>query len=285
MTVGVDRVGAIVRIYSSRQDVSMMSFNLSGLIDKYIIKKPRLRKLLTSALEKNRDLDVEVAGALIRINSRREYGYLRASRIVRHNATMRDEIPSLMNLFAVIRDGDTFVDIGANAGLYTHSISRLCNLYPNLKIVSIEPNPSTYARLSFRGIDKIEYLNYAMSDVDGKLEFIDGAVSHVFAAADKRNSYHLPGQTTVVTARRLDDLFKTCHSLVLKIDVEGQERRVLDGASQLLSNGLIRVIYLDGYEDPSINELLMRHGFALFEGRSLSPNPGRVFSLLAIKHP
>ena len=262
-----------------------MSFNLSGLIDKYIIKKPRLRRLLTSALERNRDLDVEVAGALMRINSRREYGYLRASRIVRHNATLRDEIPSLMNLFAVIRDGDTFVDIGANAGLYTHSVSRLCSLYPNLKIVSVEPNPSTFARLSSRAIDKIHFLNYAISDVNDELEFIDGAVSHVFAAADKLNSYHLPGQTTFITARCLDDLFQACHSLVLKIDVEGQERRVLDGASQLLSNGLIRVVYLDGYEDPSINDLLLSHGFALFEGRSLAPNPGRVFSLLAIKNP
>jgi FkbM family methyltransferase len=260
-----------------------MFFNFSGLIDKFIIKKNRLRRLLASALERNRDLDAVVAGALMRINSRREYGYLRASRIVRHNATLRDEMPSLMNLFAVIRDGDTFVDIGANAGLYTHSISRLCSLYPNLKIVSVEPNPSTFARLSFRGRDEIEFMNYAISDIYGELEFVDGAVSHVFAAVDKRNSYHLPGQTTTVTARRLDDLFQSCHSLVLKIDVEGQERNVLDGASRLLSNGSIRVVYLDGYEDQSINDLLLSHGFALFEGRTLVPNPGRVFSLLAIK--
>lgn len=190
-----------------------------------------------------------------------------------------------MNLFAVIRDGDTFVDIGANAGLYTHSVSRLRNLYPNLKIYSVEPNSSTFARLSSRGRDKIEFLNYAISDINDEIEFIDGAVSHVFAAADKRNSYHLLGKTTFVTARRLDDLFQSHHSLVLKIDVEGMERRVLDGASRLLSNDLIRVVYLDGYEDPSINNLLMSHGFALFDGRTLAPNPGRVFSLLAMKHP
>lgn len=76
---------------------------MSDLIDKLIIKKPRLRKLLTSALKRNRDLDAVVAGALIRIISRREYGYLRASRMARLNATLRDEIPALMNLFAVIR--------------------------------------------------------------------------------------------------------------------------------------------------------------------------------------
>jgi len=103
----------------------MFSFNLAGLIDRYFIKKPRFRQFITSALESDRDLDVELAGSMIRINSRREYGCLRASRLIKHNATLRDEVPSLMNLFAVIRDGDTFVDIGANAGLYNTLIKSL----------------------------------------------------------------------------------------------------------------------------------------------------------------
>ena len=165
----------------------------------------------------------------------------------------------------------------------THSLSRLINLYPNLKIVSVEPNPSTFARLSFRGSDRVKFLNFAISDIKGELNFIDGAVSHVFAAVDKRNSYHIQGQTSTVKAHTLDELFYSSSSLVLKIDVEGQERCVLDGASRLLSSGSVRVVYLDGYDDALINDMLVDYGFSLFEGRTLTPNPGRVFSLLAIK--
>lgn len=160
----------------------------------------------------------------------------------------------------------------------------LARPFSSLKIYSVEPNPSTFARLAFCDRDKINFLDCAISDDNDELEFVDGAVSHVFAAADRRNRYHIPGKTTVVKSSRLDDLFSPCHSLVLKIDVEGMERRVLDGASGLLANGLIRVVYLDGFEDPSISDLLISHGFALFEGRSFAPNPVRMSYLLAIKH-
>jgi FkbM family methyltransferase len=189
-----------------------------------------------------------------------------------------------MNLFALIRDGDTFVDIGANVGLYTHSFSRLINIYPNFRLISVEPHPSTFSRLSFRQAYGVAYLNSAISDVSEELLFVDGAVSHVFAALEKANTYHLPGQTSSVRAIRLDDLGLTSSSIVLKIDVEGLERRVLDGAAGLLSDGRIRIIYLDGYDDPGINDFLIGHGFQLYDGRSLRPVSTRVFSLLAIRH-
>lgn len=81
--------------------------NISGIIDKYFIKQPRLRRFVTSLLERDQDIDVTLAGTALRINSRREHGYLRASRILKHSCTLRDEYPVIMNLFSLIRDGDT----------------------------------------------------------------------------------------------------------------------------------------------------------------------------------
>ena len=259
--------------------------NFSYYLDRYFIKKPRIRRFVTSLLEPDSDLDVSVAGAKLRINRRREQGYLRASRIVRHNATLRDEIPVLMNLFSVIRDGDTFVDVGANTGLFTHSMARLTEIYQNFNIVAIEANPDTFSRLSTRKIDRVSYINVAMSDKCGEMEFIRGAVSHVFTSIDRQNSYNIPGETVSIQTRTLDDLDLGNKSIVLKIDVEGQESRVLRGASGLFEAGLIRAVYLDGYDDPLITKFLSDLGFKLFEGRTLRPLQAdeKSFSLLALR--
>ncbi|MGE3776052.1 MAG: FkbM family methyltransferase [Pirellulaceae bacterium] len=256
---------------------------LSYVLDRFFIKKPRLREFVTAMMVRNRNLDVNVAGATLRINSRREHGYFRASRLIRRNVTLRDELPVLMNLFALIRDGDTFVDVGANAGLYTHSMWRLTQLYPRFKIVAIEAHPDTFSRLSSRKLDRVTYLNVAISDKAGDVDFVDGAVSHVFTSLDKMNSYSIPGRTYTVPGMRLDDLDMDSESIVLKIDVEGQESRVLDGASKLLANGSVRAVYLDGYDDPCLHDRLAGLGFELFEGRTLCPITCRTFSLLALR--
>ncbi len=261
------------------------NLNLSYILDRYFIKQPRLRRFVTSLLEPNRDLDVDLAGATLRINSRREHGYLRASKMLSKISTLTHELPVLMNLFSILKDGDTFVDIGANTGLFTHSIARLTQIFPELRLVAIEAHPDTFARLSSKVVERVSYLNLAMSDKAGKMEFVDGAVSHVFTAVDKKNSYNIVGESIVVDAKPLDELDLGSDSIVLKVDVEGQESSVLRGASRLLSNGSIRAVYLDGYDDPSITEQLRDYGFLLFEGRTLKPlQPHeQTFSLLALR--
>jgi FkbM family methyltransferase len=257
--------------------------NFNHYLDRYFIRQPRLRRFITALLERDEDLDIDIAGAKLRINARREHGYLRANRLISKNGTLRDEIPVLMNLFAILRNGDTFIDVGANTGLFTHSIARLTEIYPDLRIISIEANPNTFTRLSIYKNDRIRFLNLAISDAPGQLDFIDGAVSHVFTTVDKKNSYNIPGETIAVEARRLDDIAIDSNSIVLKIDVEGQERRVLDGSLRLFSQEQIRAVYIDGYDDPNINDFLIDYGFALHEGRTLKPVSGKTFSLLALK--
>jgi FkbM family methyltransferase len=257
--------------------------NLNYYLDRYFVKQPRLRRLVTSLFERDRDLDVEIAGASLRINARREHGYLRTSRIIQRSGTLQYELPVLMNLFAIVRNGDTFVDVGANTGLFTHSMARLTEIYEDFRILSIEAHPDTFSRLSHNKHEGVTYLNMAMSDADGELEFVDGAVSNVFTTVEKQNSYNIPGEAMTVSCKRLDDLNLDSDSIILKIDVEGQERQVLDGASHALESGSVRAVYLDGYDDDSINDLLLSHGFRLYEGRTLKPLVGRTFSLLALR--
>lgn len=257
--------------------------NISTLVDRYFVKQPRLRRLVTALLERDRNSVIDIAGARLQVNNRLEHGYLRASRMVLKNGTLRDEMPVLMNLFAVLRDGDTFVDIGANVGLYAHAVVRLRSLYKSLQVVAIEANPDTFARLSATPVDGIRYLNFAASDTSGILTFVGGAVSHVFTTVDKKNSYNIPTETVDVPSRRLDELEFPSNSLVVKIDVEGQEARVLEGAKELFEQQRVRAVYLDGYDDDTAVNFLVGYGFDLFDGRTLHPVTGKVFSLLALK--
>lgn len=258
--------------------------NTGALLDRYFIKQPRLRRLVTAFIEPDRNLQVDLAGASLQVNSRREHGYLRASRLLRRNGTLRDEIPVLMNLFALLRNGDTFVDVGANVGLFTHAVERLTRLHPQLELVAIEAHPDTFARLSARPLERVRYLNLAMGTEAGTLTFVDGAVSHVFTTVDQQNAYSIPSEIRRVPSQRLDALaFRPGSELVLKVDVEGQERQVLEGAADLFAAGRIRVVYLDGYDDPALAGWLRDRGFSLRDGRTLEPTDQPPFSLLAIR--
>ncbi|MEO2036022.1 MAG: FkbM family methyltransferase [Planctomycetaceae bacterium] len=255
---------------------------LLNLIDKFFIKKPKFRRAVTALLYRDRDLDVNLCGTDLHINARRENGYLRASKTTSWNGTLRDEMPVLVNLMALFQDGDTFVDVGANVGLYTHTFARLRNLYPAFTIDAFEPHPSTFARLSFRDIPGVTFHNFGIGERNETLEFVDGAVSHVFTRNDKANSYNISSEKMQVEIKRLDDVSIGSGSLIIKIDVEGQEASVIAGAQQLFEANRIKAVYLDGYDDVGIHEVLTKYGFELHCGRTFQPVTDMVFSLLAI---
>ena len=114
------------------------------------------------------------------------------------------------------------------------------------------------------------------------MEFVGGAVSHVFTSVDHANQYNIRSEQTTVPCRRLDEMGMIGDSLVLKIDVEGQEREVLDGAKKLFEEGRVKAVYLDGFKDATISDLLRGYGFILLDGHTLEPTDGRLFSLLAV---
>src|SRR5471030_805348 len=101
-----------------------------SFLDRYFIKQPRLRLFVTRLLEGDRDLDVSLLGAKLRVNSVKEHGYLRSSRIAASSALLRDELPVILNLAALLADGDTFIDIGANAGIYSLTLARMRAILP-----------------------------------------------------------------------------------------------------------------------------------------------------------
>ena len=130
----------------------------------------------------------------------------------------------------------------------------------------------------------IKTFNLAISDKDGTLECVSGAVSHVFTSVEHATDYSIMNERQVVNCKRLDSIAIEGRSLVLKIDVEGQELEVLRGAESLLRSGRVKALYLDGYAQPGVPEILLQHGFSLYDGRTLEAYDGFSHSVLAINN-
>ena len=255
-------------------------------IDRYFIKQPKLRRFVTRLLEGNKECDVEMLGTTVRVHSIKENGYLRASRIVKSSSLLRDELPVLLNLASLFCDGDTFVDCGANVGIYSVTLARMHRILPNTRYYAFEANPDTFARLSVQAqLLPVNTYNVALSDHSGSLEFVSGAVSHVFTTVENTSNYSIPEARVSVPCCRLDEVTIEGNSLILKIDVEGQEKNVLDGALALFKAQRIKAVYLDGYKDKEVESFLREHGFSFLDGKSLKPITGSVFSLLALRNP
>ncbi|MDZ7747938.1 MAG: FkbM family methyltransferase [Halofilum sp. (in: g-proteobacteria)] len=131
------------------------------------------------------------------------------------------------------REG-TFVDIGANVGIYTLTAAQ--RLGGSGRVLAIEPNPAMYRRLEFNVVamrndaddwPSIELALVGISDVAGHIELhLDesnlGGSSIVAHAAG--------GRTIEIECRELETVLRE-HGIaqidVLKIDIEGAEDRAL----------------------------------------------------------
>ena len=240
-------------------------------------KYPRFRVALTRLLVPARNIDIQLFGARLHINTREEIGLSRAARMAHENVIFRDEVASLLNLALLLQPGDTFVDVGANVGLYTSVLSRFRNVFPQTKFIGIEPNPTTAARLRKTvACNGATVLNVGASDRPTHLSFSSGVTSGVFKVADSTAARG----TVSIRCEPLDSLPLGEGDLVLKIDVEEHEWPVLQGAAGLFQNQRIKVIYLDDYSDRRIPDFLRQRGFTLFDGhtlRSCDAEPPRSF--------
>jgi FkbM family methyltransferase len=211
---------------------------LNFLIDRLVIKRPAVRRALTRLLWQDKSSFLQLLGADIFANTIRENGYYRAEKSARSASLWRDEIPVLLNLAMLLDDGDTFIDVGANVGIYSAVLARCVRLGHSVRFYAFEANPDTFLRLT-KTLEQtpVEAINLALSDHRGTLSFVDGAVSHVFTTVENASAYNLRDSVTSVPCERLDQVGIVGQSIVLKIDVEGQEKQVLSGRADYSKRG------------------------------------------------
>jgi FkbM family methyltransferase len=148
----------------------------------------------------------------------------------------------------------TFLDVGANIGAYSVFASRIPTVH---RMIAFEANAKAaseiIANARLNGLN-IEVHQMAVSDRAGELEF--GVVSD-FAGnnAVVSSALHDDFRRTVkVKAIALDDIPALDGPVCLKIDVEGHEAEVIDGATKLLISHEC-VVQMEGYQDEAGKKL------------------------------
>lgn len=163
-------------------------------------------------------------------------------------------------------------DVGAAIGEAALPILRA---FPKAELYCFEPNPYQFGQLKKRTKkfgDRVRYFDYALYDKNDDTTF-NIRTDHPDASSFLKESEN--HDSIVVKRRRLDDVvkeLKCSHIDFLKIDVEGVEKEVLEGAKEALKitdnvyveisplrKGLHNHDYIDVFE------ILHRAGFS-FEG-------------------
>jgi FkbM family methyltransferase len=140
--------------------------------------------------------------------------------------------PELALLGAICESGRTFVDVGANLGVYTRAA-----LATRSRVVAIEPHPQLAGNLERLFAGRVTVLACALSDRPGRRRFFlpvfQGAQLDARGSLDPRANEGYLLQEIEVEATTLDSLALK-DVAAMKIDVEGHERAVLDGGRELL---------------------------------------------------
>lgn len=189
----------------------------------------------------------------------------------------------MLTLSNIVTDNCAFVDVGANVGIYSSVFSRFKKIHSNFQVLAFEVHPDTYRRLELNGNEYgFTTFNCGLGRVREKVEFVGGAVSHVTTRIDFSNKYNIPTERFTSEIKPLSD-FDLPGRLIIKIDVEGQEMAVLEGAKKYFDEGRVICVYLDGYGDRSCWDFLENYGYEFFDGKTLAKADRTTFSLLALK--
>ena len=154
-------------------------------------------------------------------------------------------------LARLVSPGDTFVDVGANRGWFTHMASA--RVGPDGRVFAFEPDARMVARLAEMERENhwtnVTVMPEALSDVTGEAVFqavADPALSHLMEPSESE-SRGIRVPTTDFSAFALQhDLTKLN---AMKLDVEGGEVRVLRGLSRWLRTSGCRPVLLVEVEE------------------------------------
>lgn len=185
------------------------------------------------------------------------------------------EYEEMQFIHSIVFDKDIFFDVGANIG----SISVLAaSKGAEVKIHAFEPTKSLVSlfkeNININGYGKrITLIEKAVFHKKGTINFLlekTSEINHIIGKKVKKNS-----NITEVETVTLDDYTekkKLTFINFLKVDVEGAELQVFQGAKNLLKNSRIGIILFEinknchnfGYQPNELVQLLKRNNYFIF---------------------
>lgn len=160
----------------------------------------------------------------------------------------------------------TFLDIGSDFGLYTIVVGNRYKENARVNIFAFEPAKSSYALLQENVLlNNLSHIvtthNVGLLDKDCTIDL------HFSPKSPGQNGvlYHRPNTVLErITAKRLDTIiqppYKSVDCAILKIDVEGVEREVLEGAKQYIAAHKEVYAVIEDFTNEEILSYLKRNG-------------------------
>jgi FkbM family methyltransferase len=185
------------------------------------------------------------------------------------------EFPDMGYLLHVLRDGDLFVDVGANVGSYT----ILACAAVGARGYAFEPVPSIYRRfienVRLNNLEgRVICLNVGVGSEEGTASFTSDmdTTNHVIASGEQTDN--------VINVRicTLDDALRNESPALVKIDVEGYETPALQGAQETLKKPSLHSVIMElngsgsryGFNESRILEMMFDHGFKTYSYNPLA---------------
>lgn len=152
------------------------------------------------------------------------------------------------------------MDIGANTGNHTVFFSRFCNFD---EVWAYEPNKATFDILKQNVAHNcrrtVRLFNCAIGDKKGKVNFTDNKENPAINKVTKgRGNTTILPITTAVTVR------------LMKIDVEGYEKKVLKGAFSVIGRDKPE-LFIETHGDPAELIPLLPEGYRLVKRYNNAP--------------
>ena len=181
--------------------------------------------------------------------------------------------PEMEMLGSLVRSHERVVDVGGNRGIYAYQLWRL-----GAVVEVFEPNPMCCRVLSAwaAGKSAVDIHSVALSSRAGSANLhipIDGVGVEHDASASLEDTGFAHAREELVPLRTLDS-FRFEHVSLIKIDVEGHEFSVIDGAVATIASSkpALLVEIEQRHNERPINEVFMKildsnyQGFFIGEG-------------------
>jgi FkbM family methyltransferase len=146
-----------------------------------------------------------------------------------------------------LREGMTFVDLGANEGYFTLHGARLVG--PAGRVIAVEPQdrviPIIQRNLALNGLCNVAVVRVAISNTEGFVKLYLPADS-ASAGFTRMTRYPLPTQHTETIT--LATLFARCsitNANVMKVDIEGAEYEAVLGSREIFNEHRVKILALD----------------------------------------
>lgn len=136
---------------------------ITYVLDRLVNRHPRFRLFLLNTFFADRDVDIELYGSRLRVNTRKDIGYLNAYKRAQLSVVFRHESGVLATLALLLEPTDTFVDIGANIGLFPPS-SRVWSTFSQGKVLCFRAQ-SRYCQTPSRNADGQKRRDFRSSTV------------------------------------------------------------------------------------------------------------------------